>query len=70
MLSNLVRLIGALSLVLASVGSVFAQAVPQVKLWGASATMDAYHGFLFLGNPLGFYEKQVRSTWGTSGWTC
>jgi NitT/TauT family transport system substrate-binding protein len=67
MLSNLVRLIGALSLVLASVGSVFAQAVPQVKLWGASATMDAYHGFLFLGNPLGFYEKQgVKVEFGTA----
>lgn len=39
----------------------------DVKLWGASATLDAYHGFLFLGNPLGFYEKEgVKVEFGTA----
>ena len=39
----------------------------EVKLWGASATLDAYHGFLFLGNPLGFYEKEgVKVEFGTA----
>src|SRR5690606_6042122 len=39
----------------------------DVKLWGASATVDAYHGFLFLGNPLGFYEKEgVKVEFGTA----
>ncbi len=40
------------------VGAAGAQSLPKVKLWGASATVDAYHGFLFLGNPLGFYKEQ------------
>ncbi len=31
---------------------------PKVKLWGASATVEAYHGFLFLGNPLGFFKDE------------
>jgi NitT/TauT family transport system substrate-binding protein len=31
---------------------------PKVKLWGASATVEAYHGFLFLGIPLGFYKEE------------
>ncbi|MEY2619443.1 MAG: hypothetical protein RL522_2445 [Pseudomonadota bacterium] len=67
MLTKFARLIGALGLVLASLGTAFAQSPPQVKLWGASATMDAYHGFLFLGNPLGFFEKQgVKVEFGTA----
>lgn len=33
-----------------------AQALPKLRLWGASATVEAYHGFLFLGIPLGFYR--------------
>jgi NitT/TauT family transport system substrate-binding protein len=40
---------------------------PVVKVWGASATVNAYHGFLFLGNPLGFYEDQgVKVEFGTA----
>lgn len=35
-----------------------AQALPKLKVWGASATVEAYHGFLFLGIPLGFYREQ------------
>ncbi|WP_372620206.1 ABC transporter substrate-binding protein [Falsiroseomonas sp.] len=35
-----------------------AQAMPKVRIWGASATIEAYHGFLFLGIPLGFYREQ------------
>lgn len=35
-----------------------AQDNPEVKLWGASSTVNAYHGFLFLGNPLGFFEEE------------
>ena len=40
---------------------------PKVKLWGASATVEAYHGFLFLGNPLGFYKDEgVEVEFGTA----
>ena len=35
-----------------------ARAQTKVKLWGASATVEAYHGFLFLGNPLGFFKEE------------
>ncbi len=35
-----------------------ARAQTKVKLWGASATVEAYHGFLFLGGPLGFFKQQ------------
>lgn len=48
----------AASVALALAGDASAQAAPKVKLWGASATVDAYHGFLFLGNPLGFYKDE------------
>lgn len=44
-----------------------AQSLPKVKLWGASATVEAYHGFLFLGNPLGFFKEQgVEVEFGTA----
>lgn len=67
MLSKLTRLFVAAALSLASLGAAMAQGMPTVKLWGASATVDAYHGFLFLGNPLGFYEKQgVKVEFGTA----
>ena len=67
MVSRLARSIAAATLCLAALGSAFAQALPTVKLWGASATVDAYHGFLFLGNPLGFFEKQgVKVEFGTA----
>jgi NitT/TauT family transport system substrate-binding protein len=40
---------------------------PKLKLWGASATVEAYHGFLFLGNPLGFYKDEgVEVEFGTA----
>ena len=49
-----------------SAGLASAQA-PKVKLWGASATVEAYHGFLFLGNPLGFYKDEgVEVEFGTA----
>lgn len=39
----------------------------KVKLWGASATVEAYHGFLFLGNPLGFFKEEgVEVEFGTA----
>lgn len=67
MLSKLAKLFVAAALAVASLGAAVAQTVPTVKLWGASATVDAYHGFLFLGNPLGFYEKQgVKVEFGTA----
>ena len=47
--------IGTLPLVIGS-PALRAEARPKVKLWGASATVEAYHGFLFLGNPLGFFK--------------
>jgi NitT/TauT family transport system substrate-binding protein len=44
-----------------------AQALPKVRIWGASATIEAYHGFLFLGTPLGFYrENGVDAEFGTA----
>ncbi len=44
-----------------------AQAMPKVRLWGASARVEAYHGFLFLGIPLGFYREQgVEAEFGTA----
>ncbi|HYF09040.1 MAG TPA: ABC transporter substrate-binding protein [Acetobacteraceae bacterium] len=44
-----------------------AQALPRVRVWGASATVEAYHGFLFLGVPLGFYREQgVEVEFGTA----
>lgn len=43
-------------LLLAGLSGFGAAQAQDVKLWGASATLDAYHGFLFLGNPLGFYK--------------
>lgn len=43
------------------------QALPKVRIWGASATVEAYHGFLFLGLPLGFYREQgVEVEFGTA----
>lgn len=67
MRQKLIKFIGTASLCLAALGAAVAQNVPTVKLWGASATVDAYHGFLFLGNPLGFYEKQgVKVEFGTA----
>lgn len=44
-----------------------AQALPKLRIWGASATIEAYHGFLFLGIPLGFYREQgVEAEFGTA----
>lgn len=64
---QLMKLMGAGALCLAALGTAVAQNMPTVRLWGASATVDAYHGFLFLGNPLGFYEKQgVKVEFGTA----
>jgi NitT/TauT family transport system substrate-binding protein len=61
-------LVGALALLAAAWGGeAAAQGAPKVKLWGASATVDAYHGFLFLGNPLGFYKQEgVEVEFGTA----
>ncbi len=48
-------------------GAARAQAMPKVRIWGASATIEAYHGFLFLGIPLGFYREQgVDAEFGTA----
>ncbi len=49
--------LGAASLtMMLAAPALHAQARPKVRLWGASATVEAYHGFLFLGNPLGFFK--------------
>lgn len=65
--SKLTQWLVAAAVSVASLGAAVAQGVPTVKLWGASATVDAYHGFLFLGTPLGFYEKQgVKVEFGTA----
>jgi NitT/TauT family transport system substrate-binding protein len=58
--------LGAFMLGALAATSAFAQA-PKVKVWGASATVEAYHGFLFLGNPLGFYKDEgVEVEFGTA----
>jgi NitT/TauT family transport system substrate-binding protein len=57
MRSGFMKAIAAGAMYLAALGAAPAQEDP-VQLYGASATVDAYHGFLFLGNPLGFYEDQ------------
>lgn len=55
------------ALATAMVGSARAQSVPKVRIWGASATVEAYHGFLFLGTPLGFYREQgIDAEFGTA----
>src|SRR5688500_11588061 len=52
---------------LAIARSARAQALPKVRIWGASATVEAYHGFLFLGIPLGYYREQgVEVEFGTA----
>lgn len=52
------------ALLLASTMTTSAQ---DVRVFGASATLEAYHGFLFLGNPLGFYEAEgVSVDFGTA----
>jgi len=67
MLSKLAKWVGTAVFALAAAGAAMAQTVPTVKVWGASATVDAYHGFLFLGEPLGFNEKQgVKVEFGTA----
>jgi NitT/TauT family transport system substrate-binding protein len=60
MKAQLKRWFAAGSLVLAAALATVPAAAqnPKVKLWGASATVEAYHGFLFLGNPLGFYKDE------------
>lgn len=59
------RLVVALCCVLPA-GAALAQSKAPVKLWGASATLEAYHSFLFLANPLGFYKQQgVEVEFGT-----
>ena len=69
MMTQLGRWIAAGALMLAgalAASSASAQAF-KVKLWGASATVEAYHGFLFLGNPLGFYKEEgVEVEFGTA----
>jgi NitT/TauT family transport system substrate-binding protein len=58
---------GAAAAILGGVGAARAQAMPKVRVWGASATIEAYHGFLFLGIPLGFYREQgVDAEFGTA----
>jgi len=48
-------------------GGARAQGLTKVRIWGASATIEAYHGFLFLGIPLGFYRDQgIDTEFGTA----
>lgn len=58
---------GSLVLVSALAAAPVAAQAAKIKLWGASATVEAYHGFLFLGNPLGFYKDEgVEVEFGTA----
>jgi NitT/TauT family transport system substrate-binding protein len=58
---------GLATAMLAAPGNARAQALPKVRIWGASATIEAYHGFLFLGMPLGFYRDQgIDAEFGTA----
>lgn len=67
---SLKRLAGAAAALVAlalTLPGALAQSAPKVKLWGASATVEAYHGFLFLGNPLGFNKSEgVEVEFGTA----
>jgi NitT/TauT family transport system substrate-binding protein len=60
--------IGAAGALAAGIGGTArAQATQRVRIWGASATIEAYHGFLFLGIPLGFYREQgIEAEFGTA----
>jgi NitT/TauT family transport system substrate-binding protein len=59
---------GAMLMATALMGNqALSQSPPKVKLWGASATVEAYHGFLFLGNPLGFNKAEgIEVEFGTA----
>lgn len=58
---------GGLALAAAVAAAPAVAQASKVKLWGASATVEAYHGFLFLGNPLGFYKDEgVEVEFGTA----
>ncbi|WP_170985203.1 ABC transporter substrate-binding protein [Roseomonas sp. AR75] len=59
---------GAAGIVAAAMGGRAARAqAPKVRIWGASATIEAYHGFLFLGIPLGFYrDNGIDAEFGTA----
>lgn len=60
MTRTLTRRLAALGLLAAAAlaAQPAAAQAPKVKVWGASATVEAYHGFLFLGGPLGFYKDE------------
>ncbi|MCX7561456.1 ABC transporter substrate-binding protein [Sulfitobacter sp. F26204] len=65
-LSLIKNIIAAVAVAAASSAAIADEDTP-VRLWGASSTVNAYHGFLFLGNPLGFYEKEgVKVEFGTA----
>ena len=49
--------LAGLALALGCVTGAWAQAPVKVKLLGTSATVEAYHGFMYLGVPLGFYKQ-------------
>jgi NitT/TauT family transport system substrate-binding protein len=58
---------GGAAAILGRAGAARAQAAPKVRIWGASATIEAYHGFLFLGIPLNFYrENGIDAEFGTA----
>jgi NitT/TauT family transport system substrate-binding protein len=53
-----VRILRVLCLAIGfAAASIAAAQAPKVKLMGASATVEAYHGFMFLGVALGFYKQ-------------
>lgn len=67
MKKTLIKSLLAAAITLAATTAVQADDDTPVRLWGASATVNAYHGFLFLGNPLGFYENEgVNVEFGTA----
>lgn len=49
--------LAGLALALGCFTGAWAQAPVKVKILGTSATVEAYHGFMYLGVPLGFYKQ-------------
>lgn len=61
------RTLGAAALAALAAPRVARAQAARVRIWGASATIEAYHGFLFLGIPLNFYrENGIEAEFGTA----
>lgn len=61
------RTLGATALATLAAPRVARAQAARVRIWGASATIEAYHGFLFLGIPLNFYrDNGIEAEFGTA----